>query len=134
MLSKAFLASLNSCLAFICSFFLAFLPYRLPAALIRPGATAKPIWARASGFLSGEAFFLNGDSIYPYSLYVMENNLTVCEHISGQYLMLGGSSRPINYEVIDHHNKIINIYVQETYANINGYNYYYYSKLRFKKL
>jgi len=79
-------------------------------------------------------FFLNTDSIYPYSLSVTENNLTVCEHISGQYLMLGGSSRPINYEVIDHHNKIINIYVQETYTNINGYNYYYYSKLRFKKL
>ena len=79
-------------------------------------------------------FFLNGDSIYPYSLSVTENNLTVCEHISGQYIMLGGSSRPINYEVVDHHNKIINIYVQETYANINGYNYYYYSKLRFKKL
>jgi len=79
-------------------------------------------------------FFLNSDSINPYSLSVTENNLTVCEHVSGQYIMLGGSSRPINYEVVDHNNKIINFYVQETYVNINGYNYRYYSKLRFKKI
>ena len=79
-------------------------------------------------------FCLDNDSIQPYNLYVTENNLTVCEHISGQYTLLGGSSRPMRYEVLDNLNEIINFYVQETYTNINGYNYRYYSKLRFKKL
>jgi|TARA_R110000744_G_scaffold40589_3_gene92104 hypothetical protein len=79
-------------------------------------------------------FFLNGDSIHPYSLYITENNLTICEHLSGQYILLGGSSRPLTYEILDYNNKIVNFYVQETYTHINGYNYRYYSKLRLKKL
>jgi len=79
-------------------------------------------------------FTLNGDSIYPYGLSVTNNNITITEDISGTYSLLGGSSRPIQYEVVNIENKIINIYVQETYENIGGYNYYYFTKLRFKKL
>ena len=79
-------------------------------------------------------FTLNGDSIYPYGLSVTNNNITITEDISGTYSLLGGSSRPIQYEVVNIENKIINIYVQETYENIDGYNYYYFTKLRFKKL
>tara|TARA_R110000796_G_scaffold248759_1_gene375820 strand:+ start:853 stop:1431 length:579 start_codon:yes stop_codon:yes gene_type:complete len=79
------------------------------------------------------SFTLNGDSIYPYGLNVTTNNITVTEDVSGNYQLIGGSSRPINYEVVNIENKIINIYVQEVYENINGYNYYYFSKLKFKK-
>jgi len=79
-------------------------------------------------------FTLNSDSIYPYGLYVTNNNITITEDVSGTYSLLGGSSRPIQYEIVNKQNKIINIYVQETYENIYGYNYYYFSKLRFKKL
>tara|TARA_R110000824_G_scaffold56365_2_gene154370 strand:- start:709 stop:1287 length:579 start_codon:yes stop_codon:yes gene_type:complete len=79
-------------------------------------------------------FKLDGDSIHPYGLNVTENNITITEHISGTYSLLGGSARPINYEIVNKQNKIINIYVQETYENIYGYNYYYFSKLTFKKL
>lgn len=77
-------------------------------------------------------FMINGDSIYSYGLSVTNTNLTVIEPLTGGYLLLGGSSRPIQYEILDVENGIINIYVQETYENIDGYNYRYYSKLRFK--
>ncbi len=80
------------------------------------------------------SFTIDGDSIYPYGLNVTNNNITVTEDVSGNYQLLGGSSRPIHYEVVSMENKVINIYVQETYENIYGYNYYYFSKLRFKKL
>ena len=80
------------------------------------------------------SFTIDGDSIYPYGLSVTSNNITITEDVSGNYQLLGGSSRPIHYEVVSVENKIINIYVQETYENIYGYNYYYFSKLRFKKL
>jgi len=80
------------------------------------------------------SFTLNGDSLYPYGLNVTTNNITVTEDVSGSYQLLGGSARPINYEVVNLENKVINIYIQETYENIDGYNYYYFTKLRFKKL
>jgi len=79
-------------------------------------------------------FMVNYDSTYTYGLNVTENNLTVTETITGSYLLLGGSSRPIQYEVLDEDNKIINIYVQESYENINGYNFRYHSKLKFVQL
>lgn len=79
------------------------------------------------------SFTLNGDSIYPYGLNVTTNNITVTEDVSGNYQLLGGSARPINYEVVNLENKVINIYIQETYENIDGYNYYYFSKLKFQK-
>ena len=79
------------------------------------------------------SFTLNGDLTYPYGLNVTTNNITVTEDVSGSYQLLGGSARPINYEVVNLENKVINIYIQETYENIDGYNYYYFSKLKFQK-
>ena len=80
------------------------------------------------------SFTLDGDSIYPYGLNVTTNNITVTEDVSGNYQLIGGSARPINYEVVNLENKVINIYIQETYENIDGYNCYYFSKLKFQKL
>lgn len=79
------------------------------------------------------SFVLNSDSLYPYGLSVTSNNITITEPLVGSYLLLGGSSRPLVYEIISLENKIVNFYVQETYENIDGYNCRYYSKLKFKK-
>tara|TARA_R110000823_G_scaffold257005_3_gene378813 strand:- start:6741 stop:7145 length:405 start_codon:yes stop_codon:yes gene_type:complete len=78
-------------------------------------------------------FILNSDSLYPYGLSVTSNNITVTEPLIGSYLLLGGSSRPLLYEIVSLENEIVNFYVQETYENIDGYNHRYYSKLKFKK-
>ena len=78
-------------------------------------------------------FVLNNDSLYPYGLSVTSNNITITEPLVGSYLLLGGSSRPLLYEIVSLENKIVNFYVQETYENIDGYNHRYYSKLKFKK-
>ena len=80
------------------------------------------------------SFTLDGDTVQPYGLNVTSNNITVTEDVSGRYQLLGGSAKPINYEIVSVDNKVINIYIQETYENIDGYNYYYFSKLKFKKL
>ena len=61
------------------------------------------------------------------------NNVTVTEPLIGSYLLLGGSARPIMYDIVDLKNKIIMVKIQETYENIDGYNYRYHSKLKFKK-
>jgi len=78
-------------------------------------------------------FILNNDTVTPYGLSVTENNLTVTEPLVGQYLLLGGSGRPLLYEIVNLEHRVVNFYVQETYENIDGYNYRYYSKLKFKK-
>jgi len=78
-------------------------------------------------------FVLNNDTLLPYGLSVTNNNLTVTEPLVGSYLLLGGSGRPVLYNILDLENKIIVIHIQETYKNINGYNYKYHSKLKFKK-
>jgi len=78
-------------------------------------------------------FTLDGDTLQPYGLSVTHNNITITEPLVGSYLLLGGSGRPILYEILDFENKIIMIHVQESYENINGYNCRYYSKLKFKK-
>ena len=54
------------------------------------------------------SFTLDGDSIYPYGLNVTTNNITVTEDVSGNYQLIGGSARPINYEVVNLENKVIN--------------------------
>ena len=78
-------------------------------------------------------FILDGDSINPYGLNVTTNNLTVLENMVGPQQM-GGSSRPIHYEMVNPQKTIVFIEVQHTYENINGFNSYYYTKLKFKKL
>tara|TARA_R100000664_G_C2701226_1_gene101454 strand:- start:135 stop:707 length:573 start_codon:yes stop_codon:yes gene_type:complete len=78
-------------------------------------------------------FILNGDSITPYGLNVTSNNLTVIENMIGPQ-QLGGSSRPIHYKMINVHNTLVEIEVQHSYENIDGFNCYYYTKLKFKKL
>lgn len=77
-------------------------------------------------------FFLDGDSITPYGLNVTTNNITVLENMIGPQQM-GGSARPINYKMINPHNTLVSIEVQHSYENIDGYNSYYYTKLKFKK-
>ena len=79
------------------------------------------------------SFILNNDSLLPYGLSVTSNNVTVTEPLIGSYLLLGGSARPIMYDIVDLKNKIIVVKIQETYENIDGYNYRYHSKLKFKK-
>jgi len=78
-------------------------------------------------------FILNGDSIVPYGLNVTSNNLTVIENMLGPQQM-GGSSRPIHYQMNNLQNTLVTIEVQHTYETINGFNYYYYTQLKFKKL
>ena len=78
-------------------------------------------------------FILNGDTLFPYGLSVTSSNITITEPLVGGYLLLGGSGRPVLYEIIDFESQVIMVYIQESYENINGYNCKYYSKLKFKK-
>tara|TARA_R110000824_G_scaffold4236_6_gene20182 strand:- start:474 stop:1046 length:573 start_codon:yes stop_codon:yes gene_type:complete len=78
------------------------------------------------------SFILDGDSITPYGLNVTHNNITVLENMLGPQQM-GGASRPIHYKMLNPQNTLVLIEVQHTYENINGYNSYYYTKLKFKK-
>ena len=80
------------------------------------------------------SFILDYDSLQPYGLNVTSNNLSVTESLVGTTLQLGGSSRPIQYEIISLQNNTLYFYVQESYENIDGYNCRYYNKLFFKKL
>jgi len=77
-------------------------------------------------------FILDGDSISPYGLNVTYNNITVLENMVGPQQM-GGSSRPIHYKMLNLQNTLVSMEVQHSYENINGYNSYYYTKLKFKK-
>ncbi len=78
-------------------------------------------------------FVLNNDTLQPYGLSVTTNNMTITEPLVGSYLLLGGSGRPVLYEILDYNDEIIMVTIQESYENIHGYNHRYYSKLKFKK-
>ena len=80
-------------------------------------------------------FILNGDTINVYGLSVTNSNYTIIEHplsLSVEDLLLGGSSRNI-IPVFKNNCNRMEVRVQEVYENIDGFNYYYYSILKFKK-
>ena len=64
-------------------------------------------------------FILDGDTLQPYGLYILENMWSIIEHptATSSTMQLGGSSRPI----------------QAAYESIGGYNCNYYSELIFQK-
>ena len=80
-------------------------------------------------------FMLNNDTVNIYGLNVTNSNYTIIENslsLSVGDLLLGGSSRNITPYFNGKCNRM-EVVVQEVYENINGYNYYYYSILKFKK-
>lgn len=80
-------------------------------------------------------FTLNNDTIDVYGLNVTNSNYSIIEHPTTNNvdnLLLGGSARNIT-PIFDDRCKTLEIIVQEVYENINGYNHYYYTILKFKK-
>lgn len=78
---------------------------------------------------------LNGDTVNVYGLSVTNSNYTIIENplsLSVDDLLLGGSSRNI-IPVFKNNCNRMEVRVQEVYENIDGFNYYYYSILKFKK-
>jgi hypothetical protein len=90
---------------------------------------APPNW---TGY--GE-FILDGDTINPYGLYVLDANWSVVEHptATAATMQLGGSARPLLATVTDYDSNQVAFVVQEAYESIGGYNCNYYSELIFKK-
>jgi len=80
------------------------------------------------------SFVLNGDTLSSYGLNVTDNYITVLEPTTGGQQLMGGSSRPLVIKRMDMINGIIDVFVQESYDTIDGYNYHYYSILTFKKV
>ena len=81
-------------------------------------------------------FILNQDTVDMYGLNVTNSNYTIVEHPTTNNvndLLLGGSARNIT-PIFNNHCKTLEILTQEVYESINGYNHYYYSVLKFKKL
>lgn len=81
-------------------------------------------------------FVLNGDTLKPMGLNVTAHNLTIIEHptASGNSTQLNGSARPIQIVLFNSKQKLIKIYIQETYLSIDGYNYKSFNELIFKKI
>jgi hypothetical protein len=81
-------------------------------------------------------FVLNMDTLHPMGLNVTRRNLTIIESpdamISGT--QLNGSARPIQIILFDVKKKLIKIYIQEQYFNLNGYNYKSFNELIFKQI
>ncbi len=90
---------------------------------------APPNW---NGY--GE-FILDGDTLDPYGLYVMDENWSVIEHptATASTMQLGGSARPLQAVVVDYGLERVAFTVQEAYEAIDGYNCNYYSELIFEK-
>ena len=81
-------------------------------------------------------FVLNDDTLDVYGLNVTNSNYTIIESPTTNNtndLLLGGSARNIS-PTFNNKCKTMEITIQEVYENINGYNHYYYSILKFKKL
>jgi len=98
----------------------------------------KTIWGftKPNNIPGISEFILNGDSLVTYGLNVTNSNYTIIEHPSTNNvndLLLGGSARNIT-PIFNNHCKTLEILIQESYENINGYNHHYYSILKFKKI
>lgn len=76
-------------------------------------------------------FWLNNDSLNPYGFNLTNSYMSIIENGTGPQ-KLGGSSRPITFDEIN--NNKIYIFIQETYASIDGYNVRYYNRLEFIRL
>lgn len=81
-------------------------------------------------------FILNDDMQNPYGFYVTKNNWTIMEHpqATASNMQMGGSSRPINAQIVNFSDSTVNFYIQEGYTSINGQNYSYISELKFRKI
>lgn len=80
-------------------------------------------------------FYLNYDYEHPLAVYITRDSRRIVEHpltTNPEDMQLGGSARPFNDYVIDDHT--IMIQIQEGYETINGYNYVYFSELKFEKI
>ena len=80
-------------------------------------------------------FILDGDTLQPYGLYIVEDMWSIIEHptATASTMQLGGSSRPVQAVVTDYTNQQVAFTVQEAYESIGGYNCNYYSELIFQK-
>ena len=98
----------------------------------------KTIWSfkKPNSIPGISEFILNMDTLDVYGLNVTNSNYTIIEHPTTnnvEDLLLGGSARNVT-PIFNNHCKTLEIYTQEVYENINGYNYNYYTILKFKKL
>jgi len=94
--------------------------------------TTWSFWS-PNGFPGDGNFVLNGDTTKFYKVHYSEHYTNIIEDPTHGQQNMGGSSRPITGETIDLTNKIIHIYVQTSYATINGDNCEYFTELTFKK-
>jgi len=80
-------------------------------------------------------FILDGDTVQPYGLYILESNWSIVEHptATASTMQLGGSSRPLQAVVTDYDAQQVAFTIQEAYESIDGYNCNYYSELIFQK-
>jgi len=82
-------------------------------------------------------FVLNSDTLNPMGFYVTKSNWTIVEHPQATNIddmQLGGSSRPIEADIYDYGQEIVEFYVQITYENIDGYNCKYFTELKMQKI
>ena len=80
-------------------------------------------------------FILDGDTLQPYGLYILESNWSIVENptATASTMQLGGSSRPLQAVVTDYNTQQVAFTIQEAYESIDGYNCNYYSELIFQK-
>lgn len=88
------------------------------------------------GYQGYGQFILDGDTLQPYGLYILEDNWSIVENPTATTgtTQLGGSSRPIQAVVSNYDSNQVAFTVQEAYESIDGYNCNYYSELTFEKL
>jgi hypothetical protein len=82
-------------------------------------------------------FVLNGDTLNPMGFYVTKSDWTIVEHPQATNIddmQLGGSARPIEADIYDYGQEIVEFYVQITYENIDGYNCKYFTELKMQKI
>jgi hypothetical protein len=92
-------------------------------------------------FLKGEMvdFRLNGDSLDPYEFNVSNSSYSIIEHRQSTQdgpitLKMGGSSKPVDFYVVDEVSGIIRCYVHEAYTTINNMQYTYFNELEFQEV
>jgi len=79
-------------------------------------------------------FVLNNDTSQHYAVYYMGLNKTIIEDPIHNQSLIGGSARPFIGKTLDFYQHTITIKIQETVANIGGYNCNYFTILTLKKI
>ena len=79
-------------------------------------------------------FWLNKDSLNPYSLILTRNHISIIEYAYSTEEKMGGSARPLVGYTEDYDLGLISFFVQESYGSVNGVNCKYVSKLVFKRI